>query len=108
MPFWAKTLRKRGLEIAPLQADWVKEKIHLDEHNLLRDLRLLLSDGRQIQGADVYRYAMKLIWWAYPFYLISIAPLCRSIFDWAYRTFATHRHRISRACKMPPPGLTRS
>jgi predicted DCC family thiol-disulfide oxidoreductase YuxK len=101
VPFWEGTLRKRGFEIAPLQSDWVREKLHLDEKDLLQDLRLLLANGGQIRGADTYRYAMKRIWWAYPVYLFSIAPLGRNIFDWSYRKFATHRHRISSACKMP-------
>jgi len=61
---------------------------------------LLLANGDQIQGADVYRYAMKRIWWAYPFYLFSIVPLCRNLFNWGYKTFAAHRHQISRVCKI--------
>jgi len=101
VPFWENTLRKRGFEIAPLQADWVKEKLQLNENELVQDLRLLLENGEQIQGADTYRYAMKRIWWAYPFYLVTITPLCRNIFDWSYRTFANHRHQISKACKLP-------
>ena len=100
VPFWAKTLRKRGFEIAPLQAEWVKEKLQLDESELLQDLRLWLTDGKQIQGADAYRYAMKRIWWAYPFYLFSIAPLGRNIFNRGYRKFATHRHQFSRTGKL--------
>lgn len=99
VPFWQNTLRKRGFEIAPLQAGWVGEKLQLDNKNLMHDLRLLLANGEQIQGADTYRYAMKRIWWVYPVYLFSIAPLGRNIFNWSYRKFATHRHQISRACK---------
>jgi hypothetical protein len=44
---------------------------------------------------------MKRIWWTYPAYLFSVAPLGRNIFDWSYRKFATNRQQISRACKMP-------
>jgi predicted DCC family thiol-disulfide oxidoreductase YuxK len=100
IPFWEKTLQKRGFEIAPLQADWVKEKLQLSEIGLLEDLRLLLANGERVQGADTYRYAMKRIWWTYPAYLFSIAPLGKNIFDWSYRKFATHRYKISRACKI--------
>jgi predicted DCC family thiol-disulfide oxidoreductase YuxK len=102
VPFWKDTLRKRGFEIAPLQTDWVKKKLRLSEDDLLQDLRLLLANGEQIQGSDTYRYAMKRIWWAYPIFLFSIAPMGRNIFDWSYRKFAAHRHQISRACKIPP------
>jgi predicted DCC family thiol-disulfide oxidoreductase YuxK len=101
VPFWENTLRKRGFGIAPLQADWVVQRLHLSEDDLLQDLRLLLADGNQIQGADVYRYAMKRIWWAYPIYLFSIIPLCRKIFDWSYKTFALHRYSVSRVCRLP-------
>jgi hypothetical protein len=44
---------------------------------------------------------MQRIWWAYPVCLFSVTPLGRNIFDWSYRKFATNRHPISRACKMP-------
>jgi predicted DCC family thiol-disulfide oxidoreductase YuxK len=101
IPFWEKTLQKRGFEIAPLETDWVREKLQLNKNDLLQDLRLLLASGEQVQGADIYRYAMKRIWWAYPVYLFSVAPLGRNIFDWSYRKFAANRHQISRACKMP-------
>jgi predicted DCC family thiol-disulfide oxidoreductase YuxK len=101
IPFWESTLKRRGFEIAPLQADWVREELQSGQTELLQDLRLLLADGKQIQGADTYRYAMKQIWRAYPVYLFSIAPLCRKIFDLSYRKFAVHRYRISTICKLP-------
>ena len=101
VPFWENTLRKRGFEIAPLQAGWVKEKLRLSDAESLQDLRLLLADGKLISGADAYRYAMRRIWWAYPIFLFSIVPLGRKVFDWSYRKFAAHRHQISQACKLP-------
>jgi predicted DCC family thiol-disulfide oxidoreductase YuxK len=100
VPFWGNALRKRGFAIAPLQADWVRQKLPMGEKELLQDLRLLLANGDQIHGADVYRYAMKRIWWAWPLYLFSIMPLCRNIFNRGYQTFAAHRHQVSRACKL--------
>ena len=52
VPFWENTLQRRGFEIAPLQADWVREKIPPGESALLQDLRLLLANGTLISGAD--------------------------------------------------------
>lgn len=98
VPFWEDTLIRRGFSIAPLQADWVREKLRFTESDLLRDLRLLLIDGSQICGADVYRYAMRRIWWAWPVYIFSITPGLRNAFDWGYRTFAANRFRVSSAC----------
>ena len=97
-------MRRRGFGIAPLQAEWVRRKLEVDAKELTEDLRLLLPDGRQVQGADVYRRAMKRIWWAYPFYLISVMPLLRCVFDQAYRTFAKHRHQVSHLCRLPGEG----
>jgi len=104
VPFWAKTLRKRGFDIAPLQSDWVTRSLKVPDVDLLLDLRLLLADGRQVRGADVYRHVMRRIWWAYPLYALSVAPLLRLVFDRAYRTFADNRHRVSRACGLPASG----
>jgi hypothetical protein len=41
---------------------------------------------------------MRRIWWAYPLYLFSIAPLGKHVFNRAYRSFADHRHWISHTC----------
>lgn len=98
VPFWEKTLQRRGFAIAPLQAGWVREKIKLDEKELMQDLRLLLPDGELISGADTYRYAMRRIWWALPIYWFSIAPVGRGIFDFCYRKFADNRLKVSAAC----------
>jgi predicted DCC family thiol-disulfide oxidoreductase YuxK len=104
VPFWQPTLRRRGFEIAPLQSAWVRERTGLSANELTRDFRLLCPDGRLLSGADVYRYLMRRIWWAYPLYLLSELPGLRRLFDWGYRTFARHRFRVSGACGLPQPG----
>lgn len=98
IPFWHGALQRRGFSIAPLQADWVRAKLQSNDSELLHDLRLLLADGSQIRGADVYRYATRRIWWAWPVYLFAITPGFRSVFDWSYRLFAANRFRVSSAC----------
>jgi len=98
VPFFGGTLQRRGFEIAPLQADWVRAKLELSDSELLSDLRLLLADGSLICGADAYRYATRRIWWAWPVYIFSITPGLRKVFDWGYRTFAANRYRASAAC----------
>jgi len=100
VPFWKNTSRRRGFEIAPLPAGWVREKLQLDEMNLLQDSRLFLPNGGRIQDADTHRCAMKRIRRAYPAYLFSITPLSGAIFNWSYRRFAARRHQISYARKL--------
>ena len=101
VPFFGGTLRQLGFEIAPLQSDWVRERIGVLADDHLNYMRLLFPDGRQILGADVYRYFMKRVWWSYPIYLLSVLPLLRSMFDWAYRTFANNRYWVARTCGLP-------
>lgn len=101
VPKCGAILARMGLAVAPLQSSWVEERTGLAPDALLTDLRLLHSDGSITAGADVYRYVMRRIWWAYPLYLLSVTPGLRSAFDWGYRTFAQHRMGISASCGVP-------
>jgi predicted DCC family thiol-disulfide oxidoreductase YuxK len=98
VPSWEPTLQRLGLAIAPLQSPWVQERAGLPPGDLLTELRLLRPNGQLISGADVYRFVMRRLWWAYPLYFLSIVPGLRHLFDWGYRTFARHRMQISGAC----------
>jgi predicted DCC family thiol-disulfide oxidoreductase YuxK len=103
VPRWADTLKRQGLAIETLQADWVIERLGLPSAELTRDIRLLLQNGEQRQGADVYRYVMRRIWWAKPLYVITVLPIFSAVFDLAYRAFADNRFWISHTCRMPVP-----
>jgi predicted DCC family thiol-disulfide oxidoreductase YuxK len=91
-----------GLAIAPLQSSWVEKRTGLPQDVLLTDLRLLHCDGRLTSGADVYRYVMRRLWWAYPLYIVSVLPGLDRVFDSSYRSFARNRKRISASCGLPP------
>ena len=101
VPSWAPTLSRLGLAVAPLQTSWVEERTGIARADLMSDIRLLGVDGSLLSGADVYRHLMRRIWWAYPLYLLSKLPGLSRGFDWAYRTFARHRMRISTSCGLP-------
>jgi predicted DCC family thiol-disulfide oxidoreductase YuxK len=94
-------LERQGLAIETLQADWVIERLGLPPTELTRDIRLLLQNGEQHKGADVYRYVMRRIWWAKPLYIITVLPIISDVFDLAYRAFADNRFWISHTCRMP-------
>src|SRR3989304_4057762 len=101
-PLWERALNKRGFLIAPLQSDWVAEKLHLSGAELASDFRLLLADGEQLAGAAAYRYLMRRIGWATPLYLLSILSVFRTLFHLRSRLFADNRFWISRRCHLPP------
>jgi predicted DCC family thiol-disulfide oxidoreductase YuxK len=101
VPKWSPTLARLGLDVAPLQSPWVGQRTGLPGDVLLQELRLLHRDGSLTSGADVYRYILRRLRWTYPVYLLSVMPGFRPLFDWAYRTFARHRMRISASCGRP-------
>ena len=102
VPWWSPTLGRLGLATAALQEPWVIARVALPSEELLRDICLLLADGRILRGADAYRWVLRRRWWTWPLWLIAAVPPTRWIFDWAYRTFARNRHAISRACGIRP------
>lgn len=99
--FWARTLARHGFTIASMDEPWVAAKIRMSREDLFQDIRLLTNDGRLVSGADVYLYASRRIWWAWPFYAIFSLPGFNRLIYTGYRWFARHRHRISSACRLP-------
>jgi predicted DCC family thiol-disulfide oxidoreductase YuxK len=100
--YWEKTLARRGFEIASLDEPWVAEKLAMPHEELLTDIRLLTSDGQLISGADVYLYAARRIWWAWPFYTVFSLPGFNRLLKVGYRWFARNRYCVSHACRLHP------
>jgi predicted DCC family thiol-disulfide oxidoreductase YuxK len=98
---WGPALQRRGLAIAPLQTPWVQERTGLPVADLVSSIRLLQPNGQLLAGPEVYRYILQRTWWGFPLYLLSRVPGFSQLFDWAYRTFARHRIRISASCGLP-------
>lgn len=107
VPYWRTTLIRRGFEIAPLQDDWVRSHFDLPHDELVGDLRLLINDGSTAQGADVYRYILRRIWWSSPLFAFAVCPGTRSLFDLGYRWFARNRFRVSATCRLPAGPVAR-
>jgi predicted DCC family thiol-disulfide oxidoreductase YuxK len=98
VPYWAPTLRRAGFDTAPLQSAEFSGAVNLDAPESW-DLTLLLRDGRTLLGPDAYREVMRHIPWAYPFYLLSITPGLRRLFNLAYGKFAQNRYCVSRVLR---------
>ena len=102
IPFWKKTINKTGYDIAPLQAEWVKDELKLPGELINRDIVLLKQDGSQLIGADAYIFGMKTVWWSSPVgYLLDIPPFkqCTWIF---YKIFNRNRFFVSKICRLKP------
>ncbi|MDP9338985.1 MAG: DUF393 domain-containing protein [Acidobacteriota bacterium] len=86
------TLKKRGLALAPLQDPRVGPLLGLSQTELLREMRLLLSDGQQFGGADAAVALAREIWWARPLVWLSALPGMMQALRSAYRWIAARRH----------------
>lgn len=106
--FGKPTLLKLGYDFAPLQSDWVRDHFTIPRSELLNDVRLLLPNGSNLAGADVYRHIMQRIWWAYPIYILSCLPGLRQLFDRSYRFIASNRELVSKACRLNLPKSSKS
>ncbi len=87
----APALAKRGFALAPLQDPRVGQLLALPEHELLREMRLLLSDGAQFGGADAAVVLSREIWWARPLVWLANVPGMMNVFRSIYRWIAAHR-----------------
>src|SRR5690242_2027410 len=95
VPRLEKLLNKYGFQIAPLQTQWVRDRLKVTDDELLQELRLLLNDGQQVLGADAYLWVMKKIPYLLPLALLFSLPGLHAVFSWGYRKFAGNRYLFS-------------
>ena len=99
---WARrmsgVLEARGFGLAPLQSPRVRALLHLPEDKLLREVRLLTSDGVVRGGADALLFLARRIWWAWPFYALAQVPGARAFLEACYRALAARHHRLAGEC----------
>ena len=94
----APILGRRGMAVAPLQDPRVGALLGLNREVLLRELRFLLSDGKQYGGADAVLAVAREIWWAQPLVWLSKAPRMTDLLRRTYRWIAAHRNCSAEAC----------
>jgi predicted DCC family thiol-disulfide oxidoreductase YuxK len=85
-------LHKKGFAVAPLQDPRVGPLLGLSPTELLREMRLLFSDGQQFGGADAVVALAREIWWARPLVWLAALPGMLPILRSAYRWIAARRH----------------
>ncbi|HEY2351404.1 MAG TPA: DCC1-like thiol-disulfide oxidoreductase family protein [Candidatus Acidoferrum sp.] len=87
----AGSLQKRGFALAPLQDPRVGALLGLSPTELLLEMRLLLSDGRQFGGADAAAALAREIWWARPLAWLCSLPGVMGLLRAGYRWIAARR-----------------
>jgi predicted DCC family thiol-disulfide oxidoreductase YuxK len=91
-------LKRRGLAVAPLQDPRVGVLLGLTRFELMREMRFLLSDGRQFGGADAAVALAREIWWARPLVWLSKIPGMTEILRKGYRWVAANRQCAATSC----------
>jgi predicted DCC family thiol-disulfide oxidoreductase YuxK len=87
----APILSRRGMAVAPLQDPRVGALLGMNREHLLRELRFLLSDGKQYGGADAVVAVAREIWWAHPLVWFAKFPGAMSLLHSGYRWVAAQR-----------------
>jgi predicted DCC family thiol-disulfide oxidoreductase YuxK len=94
----APILQQRGLAVAPLQDPRVAALLGISREELLREMRLVLSDGRQFGGADTVVALAHEVWWARPVAWLAWIPGMMEILRSRYRQIAMQRSCAAHAC----------
>jgi predicted DCC family thiol-disulfide oxidoreductase YuxK len=87
----APALQKRGFALAALQDLRVGPLLGMSPSELLLEMRLLLSDGKQFGGADAAVALSREIWWARPLAWVAAVPGLMGLLRNLYRWVAAHR-----------------
>src|SRR5207245_18222 len=94
----APYLERRGMALAPLQDPRVGALLGMPRDELMREMRLLLSDGSQYGGADAAVALAREIWWGRPLLWISKIPGMMELLRKGYRWVAAQRSCAAEAC----------
>ena len=97
-------LEPRGFGLAALQDPRAQALLSLSGAELLQEMRLLTSDGRQYGGAAAFVEIARRVWWAWPLYALSCVPGMRSLMRAIYRKVAARRSCAAGTCRQPAVG----
>ncbi len=96
----APILEWRGLALAPLQDSRVGALLGLSREELLREMRFLLSDGKQFGGADAAVALAREIWWARPLVWLAQIPGMMEAMRHGYHWIAARRSCHAAMCQV--------
>ncbi len=96
----APSLQRRGLALAPLQDPRVGALLGLSQDELLREMRLLLSDGSHYGGADAAVALAREIWWLRPLAWVAKFPGMMDVLRSGYRQIAARRKCAATSCDL--------
>lgn len=91
-------LRRRGLDVAPLQDPRVGRLLGLSPEELLRAIRFVRSDGASHVAAGAVLAVARELWWALPLVWLTELPGMMPVIEAGYRWMAQHRKCAAEDC----------
>jgi predicted DCC family thiol-disulfide oxidoreductase YuxK len=95
---WRGAFERRGFDFVALQMPWVRERLALDKDELLREMRVMLPDGRVWGGADAVVELARHAWWGWPLIALAWVPGMKRLLRAGYRAVAARRSCAGKAC----------
>ncbi len=96
-------LRRRRVELRPLQTPGTAGTLGIGAEDLLREMRFVTDKGEVFGGADAIAQLARRIWWAWPLFVVSRLPGLQRAMAFGYRWVAGRRSCASGACPRPSP-----
>lgn len=94
---WHAVFERRGFVFVPLRNAWLRERLGLRADESPEEMKLLLTDGRIVGGAEAIVAMMRAVWWLVPLGWLLGLPGLRVVTRSGYRWFARRRYRFG-AC----------
>ncbi len=100
---FGRWLRRRGIEVRPLQASGVPERLALGRADLLKEMRFLTKAGDVFGGAEAVVRIARQTGWGWPLFALSRLPGARPLLSGGYRWIARRRKCGAGACGRGQP-----
>ena len=100
---FGRWLRRRGIEVRPLQASGVPERLALGMADLLKEMRFLTKAGDVFGGAEAVVRIARQTGWGWPLFALSRLPGARPLLSGGYRWIARRRKCGAGACGRGQP-----
>jgi predicted DCC family thiol-disulfide oxidoreductase YuxK len=98
----APILRRRSMDVAPLQDPRVRALLGLSRADLMREMRVVMADGTHTGGVDAAVALAREIWWARPLVWLAGIPGMMKPLRHIYRWIAERRHCTAAHCERAP------
>jgi predicted DCC family thiol-disulfide oxidoreductase YuxK len=95
-----------GFLAAPLQSDWVRERLSVPDDQLLAEMKLLLPSGDVYGGAEaIFHFARSMPSdvrpvWAWAVVILGKLPFARALARAVYKRVAARRHCLAGQCSI--------